>query len=120
MDLPHISCCGTILPDAKHQAETLAILVLDWADEQLEQRGRHWTLQEFICGLQQANNGWNFASLVTALVLAGRSDEALSTCLEAKARGEYGMFVVGHRPFVELAMAYLRSINPSHAADTLA
>ena len=107
----------TILPDAEHQAETLASLVLDWADKQLEQRGPHWTLQEFIEGLQQADNGWNFASLVTALVLAGRSDEALSTCLETKARGEAGMFVVGHRSFVDLAMAYLRSSSSSKVTN---
>ena len=111
----------TILPDAEHQAETLATLVLDWADEQLKQRGAHWTLQDFIDRLQHANNGWSFASLVTALALAGRSDEAISTCLEAKTRGGMGGFMVASRgSFVDLALAYLRSINPSHAADTLA
>ena len=106
----------TILPDAEHRAETLASLVLDWADKQLEQCGPHWTLNGFISGLQQANNGWDFASLVSALIVAGRNDEAMTTCLKARPPGgdEYR---AGGRSFTDLAVTYLVNASVSDAAE---
>lgn len=105
-----------IQPDAAHDAETLAGLVLDWADEQLGRFGQQWTLDDFISDLQQANNGWNFASLVSALIVAGRNDEAMTTCLKAKPPTGDG-FSAGGRSFTDLAVTYLRNSSISDAAE---
>ncbi len=105
-----------VRPDAEHDAETLASLVLHWADEQLSQLGPYWTLDGFISGLQQANNGWNFASLVSALIVAGRNDDAMTTCLKARPPTGDG-FSAGGRSFTDLTVTYLQSSSVSDATE---
>ena len=70
-------------------------------DEQLARRWPDWTLTEFIDRVRQAGNGWYFASEVTALMLAERTDEAASICWSAKGRHEGGgffLFTIGVMP----------------------
>ena len=110
----------TILIETEHQADSLASKVFEWADEQLARRWPDWTLVEFIDRVQQARNGWYFASEVTALILAERTDEAASICSTAKGRHEGGGFLVlSSGSFVDFALAHLASRGVTCSANVM-
>lgn len=110
----------TTLIETEHQADSLAPKVFEWADEQLARRWPDWTLTEFIDRVRQARNGWYFASEVTALILAGRTDEAASICWSAKGRHEGGGFLVlSSGSFVDLALAHLGNRGVTGSANVM-
>jgi hypothetical protein len=96
------------LPIVVRSPEHVAKQTIEWADEQLEQNRGSRSLEEFI-EHQGRRSHPHFAALATALLIAGRFDEAASLALREQALGRGGQFVFNGKTVASAVLEYLAS-----------
>ncbi|WP_260483942.1 hypothetical protein [Sphingomicrobium flavum] len=89
-------------------AEAVAVRLCDLADRALNDL-ELWSMEDFItsCRMHGADADSYLSALVPALILAGRSSEALEACEAAKARGSSGGFGFPAGSLCDLAIRWI-------------
>jgi hypothetical protein len=96
------------LPVVALGPEHVAKQIVEWADEQLERNRGSWSLEEFIDREGRRSHPY-FAALATALLIAGRFDEAASLALQEQALGRGGGFALGEKTAAGAVLHYVAS-----------